>query len=98
VSRLTVLMNDAFALGSLAQTAAAFLVAFSVAAGVQSRSDSPPYPPPGRLMDIGGWRLHLHCTGEARTSQPTVVLEAGVGDFSVEWSLVQPGVARFARV
>ena len=30
--------------------------------------------------------------------RPTVVLEAGVGDFSVEWSLVQPGVARFARV
>jgi pimeloyl-ACP methyl ester carboxylesterase len=27
-----------------------------------------------------------------------VVLEAGVGDFSVEWSLVQPGVAQFARV
>jgi pimeloyl-ACP methyl ester carboxylesterase len=26
------------------------------------------------------------------------VLEAGIGDFSVEWSLVQPGVSRHARV
>ncbi len=67
-------------------------------ANAQDRSDSPPYPPPGRLVDVGGWRLHLNCTGEARPPQPTVILEAGVGDFSVEWSLVQPGVARFARV
>jgi pimeloyl-ACP methyl ester carboxylesterase len=52
----------------------------------------------GRLVDIGGWRLHLHCTGEAKPNQPRVILESGVGDFSVEWSLVQPGVSRFARV
>ena len=41
---------------------------------------------------------HLNCTGESRSSRPTVILEAGIGDFSVEWSLVQPGVAGFARV
>lgn len=64
----------------------------------QSESTPPPFPPPGKLIDVGGWRLHLNCTGEARASQPTVILEAGSGDFSVEWSLVQPGVARFARV
>src|SRR5215475_7926265 len=58
----------------------------------------PPFPPPGKLVDIGGWRLHLNCTGEPRAAQPTVILEAGLGDFSVEWSLVQPGVAKFARV
>lgn len=59
---------------------------------------SPPAPPPGRLVDVGGWRLHLNCTGERRPGQPLVVLEAGAGDFSVEWSLVQPHVAAFARV
>ena len=64
----------------------------------QSESTQPPLPPPGRLVDIGGWRLHLNCTGESRASQPTVILEAGLGDFSVEWSLVQPGVAKSARV
>ncbi len=58
----------------------------------------PPFPPPGKLLDIGGWRLHLNCTGEARSDKPTVILEAGLGDFSVEWSLVQPGIAKFARV
>ena len=64
----------------------------------QSESAPPPLTPLGKLIDIGGWRLHLNCTGEVRTAQPTVILEAGKGDFSVEWSLVQPSVAKFARV
>jgi pimeloyl-ACP methyl ester carboxylesterase len=64
----------------------------------QDQATRPPFPPPGKLVDVGGWRLHLNCTGEVRASQPTVILEAGVGDFSVEWSLVQPDVAKFARV
>jgi len=50
------------------------------------------------MIDIGGWRLHLNCTGEAAPSKPSVILEAGLGGFSVEWSLVQPSVAKFAHV
>ena len=69
-----------------------------VAAEAQGDAAPPPYPAPGRLVDVGGWRLHLNCTGELNASTPTVILEAGIGDFSVEWSLVQPGVAKFARV
>jgi pimeloyl-ACP methyl ester carboxylesterase len=63
-----------------------------------AQNESPPFPPAGKLVDIGGWRLHINCAGEAKASRPTVVLEAGLGDFSVEWSLVQPSVAKFARV
>ena len=57
-----------------------------------------PFPPPGKLVDVGGWRLHLNCTGQRAAGAPLVILEPGIGDFSVEWSLVQPGVAKFARV
>jgi pimeloyl-ACP methyl ester carboxylesterase len=63
-----------------------------------AQSTPPPLPAPGRLIHLGGWRLHLHCSGERAAAQPLVVLEAGAGDFSVDWSLVQPSVARFARV
>jgi len=58
----------------------------------------PPIPAPGRMVDLGGWRVHLNCTGTRPSGQPLVVLEAGAGGFSVDWSLVQPEVARFARV
>jgi pimeloyl-ACP methyl ester carboxylesterase len=61
-------------------------------------AETPPFPPPGRQIDIGGWRLHLHCTGLVRPEYPTVVLEAGNGAMSVDWALVQPIVARDARV
>jgi pimeloyl-ACP methyl ester carboxylesterase len=56
----------------------------------------PPLPaPPGKLIDVGGHRLHINCTGKGN---PTIVMEAGAGDFSFDWSFVQPEVARFARV
>ena len=61
----------------------------SVTAFAQDRLTSAP-PAPGRLVDVGGWRLHLYCTGAARPGQPTVILEAGIGDFSVE---SEPGAA-----
>jgi len=77
---------------------AAGLLASPAGMQAQDTGAPPPFPPPGRLVDIGGWRLHLNCTGQASASQPTVILEAGIGDFSVEWSLVQPKVAAVARV
>lgn len=86
---------------SLSLALAAFVVLVSLRASfaqAPTESSHPPIPPPGKLIDVGGWRLHLNCTGEAHASEPTVILEAGSGDFSVEWSLVQPGVAKFARV
>ena len=43
------------------------------------------YPPPGRLIDIGGRKLHLYCTGKG---SPTVILMAGGGAFSLDWALV----------
>jgi pimeloyl-ACP methyl ester carboxylesterase len=51
--------------------------------------------PPGVMVDIGGQRLHVNCTG---TGSPTVLLESGLGDPSVIWALVQPAVSTFTRV
>jgi pimeloyl-ACP methyl ester carboxylesterase len=51
--------------------------------------------PPGRLLDVGGRRIHFNCSG---SGAPTVVLEAGASSFAIDWSLVQPEVARTSRV
>jgi pimeloyl-ACP methyl ester carboxylesterase len=53
------------------------------------------FAPPGRLIDVGGFRLHLNCAGQGT---PTVVLESALGGSCLSWSLVQPEVARFAHV
>lgn len=74
------------------------LLCAALAPQVQDTGTSPPLQPPGRLIDLGGWRLHLNCVGERQASRPTVILEAGAGDFSVDWSLVQPKVGSSDRV
>jgi pimeloyl-ACP methyl ester carboxylesterase len=47
------------------------------------------------MVDVGGHRLHLHCVGQG---SPTVVLDAGLGAFSLDWGAVQPQIATTTRV
>jgi pimeloyl-ACP methyl ester carboxylesterase len=51
--------------------------------------------PTGQMVDIGGRKLHIHCTGN---SAPTVIVENGGAAFSFDWELVQPEVARLTRI
>ena len=75
------------------------LVALIFVLAVQGPEGTPPpLPLPGKLIDVGGWKLHLNCTGARSAQAPLVILEPGIGDFSVEWSLVQPELAQTARV
>jgi pimeloyl-ACP methyl ester carboxylesterase len=66
-----------------------------IAARPVGAGDQAPPRVPGRLVDLGGRRLHLHCTG---AGTPAVVMENGSSGFSVDWALVQPEVAKFTRV
>jgi pimeloyl-ACP methyl ester carboxylesterase len=53
------------------------------------------HPMPGQLLDIGGYSMHIYCTGQG---SPTVILDAGMGDSFMSWQKVQPGIAKFTRV
>jgi pimeloyl-ACP methyl ester carboxylesterase len=43
------------------------------------------------MIDIGGYRLHLNCTGDG---SPAVILESGAGASSNIWAHIQPELAR----
>ena len=60
-----------------------------------NRRDLRAHPAPGKLFDIGSRHLHLWCVG---SGSPVVVLEAGGGGNALEWSRVQPEVAKTTRV
>lgn len=62
---------------------------------VATMIDNYRYPPPGKLIDIEGYKLHIHSTGQ---SGPTIVLDAGLSGTSLGWSLVQMEVSKFTRV
>jgi pimeloyl-ACP methyl ester carboxylesterase len=61
--------------------------------------DARSHPAPGRLVDVGGYRLHLYCTGPpSRAGAPTVILEGMSGGSVPHWAWVQPALARQVRV
>ena len=76
----------------------AVLAISAVGAGYETVSeavDANAYPMPGQLVDVGGHRLHLNCTG---SGSPTVVLEPGAGAMSSSLGWITPAVARDTRV
>jgi pimeloyl-ACP methyl ester carboxylesterase len=64
-------------------------------AATRASFDANPYLHAQRLVDIGGRRINLYCTG---SGSPTVILDAGANDTTLAWRFVQPAVARHARV
>lgn len=62
---------------------------------ISAARDKQKFPPPGEMVDVGGYNLHLNCSGQG---SPTVILESALGGTSLDWSLVQPKVAEFTRV
>ena len=79
-----------------AVVAAASVVALlGTAAAVASVRSSPGRSPGNAMVDIGGYKLHLSCTGRG---SPTVLLESGNGPTSSAWAWVQPEIARTTRV
>lgn len=79
--------------------AVAALVALAFAAmtyqALSTRADRRNFPPPGKLVDVDGYRLHIQCAGAGR---PTVVLETGARAMSSLWGVMQPQIAVHTRV
>lgn len=74
---------------------AALLVAGAFYQALATYREERAYPPPGQRVYVGGHGYHIYCTGQG---QPTVILEAALSGTSLDWSWVQPEVARFTRV
>src|SRR3989304_1522946 len=73
-----------------------FFIALTWAAGALAKSNLVKQnPPPGQMVDMGGYKMHLYCTG---VGSPTVILESGVNDFYVSWVKVQPQISKLTRV
>lgn len=76
------------------------LVVLTAAAGFifqksQEAGDRERYPPPGKLFDVQGTKMHIHCTGEG---SPTVVFEMGLSETSSYWTDIHDKIAATTRV
>ena len=71
------------------------LVFVAVIAGF-AQSPVPLGPAPGEMIDVGGHKLHIYCVGP-HNAKPAVILEAGGGAFSKDWTAVQSLLAERVR-
>ncbi|MBA4185215.1 MAG: alpha/beta hydrolase [Acidobacteria bacterium] len=62
---------------------------------VATVQDARKYPPPGKMVDVGGFKMHLNCIGEG---SPTVVLDSGLFFGAFGWNYVTQEIAKFTRV
>jgi pimeloyl-ACP methyl ester carboxylesterase len=63
---------------------------------IQEQVDRSSTAMPGHLVDVGGRRLYVHCTG---SGSPTVVLVSGLAETSVYWGgWIAPALARNTTV
>jgi pimeloyl-ACP methyl ester carboxylesterase len=62
---------------------------------IMAAVDAQRFPPPGKLVAVDGHQMHINCTGAGGS---TVVMDAGLGGWSLDWSAVQPDIAQFTRV
>jgi pimeloyl-ACP methyl ester carboxylesterase len=69
-------------------------IATLIAGSVAKANLAKQYPAPGQLVDVGGYKMHINCTGQG---SPTVILAGGSLEYSLFWALVQPEVAGFTR-
>lgn len=62
---------------------------------ISSSLDRRNHPMPGQLVDVGGYRLHIYCTGQG---SPAVILDSSNLGTVSNWAWIQPEVARSTRV
>jgi pimeloyl-ACP methyl ester carboxylesterase len=82
-------------LGRLVVAVLGLMLVGAIYESAAEAADVRAYPPLGQMVDVGGYRLHINCVG---TGSPTVVIDAGWGDWSEGWSRVQPEAAKTTRV
>jgi pimeloyl-ACP methyl ester carboxylesterase len=81
---------------------AALLVVGFIYQWIGHARDARMFPPPGRLIDVSGTRLHADVAGRANDRMsdggaPPVVFEAGIAASSLSWRLIQPEIAKFTQ-
>ena len=70
------------------------LLGISIQAFAMSR-DASRFPAMGEMVDVGGYKLHIHCQGEG---SPAVIFDSGAGHWSYSWMHIQAELSGQTRV
>lgn len=84
-----------FSVASLLLIIVLFSISMIAQAASQTSFQTNEQTYPGELIDIGSHRLHIHCVGEG---SPAIIIDSGIGGFSLEWSRIQNKLSNEFRV
>jgi pimeloyl-ACP methyl ester carboxylesterase len=87
-------------IGGMIVLSVVILIAAAVGTGATFNAVAAQYffarhPAPGRVYDVGGYKMHLYCTGEG---SPALIADAGLSNDSLIWGNVQPELSKITRV
>jgi pimeloyl-ACP methyl ester carboxylesterase len=67
----------------------------TIAQKLLTKREATKYQPLGTLVDTGTSQIHVQVSGEGK---PTIILDAGMGGFSVDWAFVQPELSKDSTI
>lgn len=73
------------------------ILSIIIIASLLLQSTAPHVQPPGELVDVGGYKLHINGVGK-KNDHPTLVIEAGAGAFSEYYYWLGEGLKDSMRV
>jgi len=73
------------------------LLLLIIMTGFTLRMAGPKAQPPGEMVDVGGYKLHVNSVG-VKNDKPTIVIEAGAGAFSEYYYWLGEGLKDSMRV
>jgi pimeloyl-ACP methyl ester carboxylesterase len=87
-------------IGGMIALSVVILIAAAVGTGATFNAVATQYffarhPAPGKFYDVGGYKMHLYCTGEG---SPALIADAGLSNDSLIWGNVQPELSKITRV
>ncbi|ANY74903.1 alpha/beta hydrolase [Paenibacillus ihbetae] len=85
----------AYGFGSIFAVVVMALAAGFVYESIAAKQAAKDYPPPGKMVDVGGYALHVVKAG---SGSPTIVFEAGSGETSLSWRDIPDKLAPYATV
>lgn len=79
----------------LVRLVAVLIATLPLAVGATDEAEFDWANPPGQRVSVGSHKLHILCKGHGRQ---TVVIDSGVGGFSLEWTRIQNALAKHYQV
>lgn len=85
-------------LGGLVGLIVLLIICGMIFESIASHNVTKKFPPSGDFVKVNGQHLHVKTMGKTKGDGPPVIIEAGTGNWSYDWSIVQKELSKYTQV